>query len=108
MKKATQRNHFHPGCNISIQLQIEKSSLIDHYGRRAASLQAGAHLNRKNQISLWRCWNDINFPNQTQTSTCNLQLRNITFTSPREDLIDRTSVVDGPKFCCHVGGLKNA
>ena len=44
----------------------------------------------KNQISLWRCWNDINFPNQTQTSTCNLQLRNITFTSPREDLIDRT------------------
>ena len=68
MKKATQRNHFHPGCNISIQLQIEKSSLIDHYGRRAASLQAGAHLNRKNQISLWRCWNDINFPNQTQTA----------------------------------------
>ena len=39
---------------------------------------------------MWRCWNDINFPNQTQTSTCNLQLRNITFTSPREDLIDRT------------------
>ena len=106
--KKSHPKSFSSGCNISIQLQIEKSSLIDHYGRRAASLQAGAHLNRKNQISLWRCWNDINFLNQIQTYACNLQLRNITFTSPREELIDRTPVVDGPNFCCHVGGLKNA